>query len=371
MKKLPIILIMSIILLTACAPKPPAVSTPNPAPSPAPVKADVRDKSALHQYIQCEIADVSWDQFAQWEMLYCDITGGGTEEVVLVSPNVEWHNKVEIITAAGGQFRRIVSDIPLGKYSNVVTYEDGFLVVRASTGGPGEHIVVMNLYAFSNSEMTNVLDGLVVEHTVSFQTADYEERAEFVGDTLRGFIYILTRHDNLTNKTYVVKKERYIYDPYSASFFVRPLATAQEEGKLYLHQLSNGDSVGRGLTIEDIDFKHGRNEAAFTLSGELEVQGSLHWDDKDGDGLIFSVAESEILPVIVVEGVHDTIEYSPRILRFRNNDSLEELLSVETVEGIKTGRSLNAVMTVTNIKVGFRMGTCAGGTYVTFVSMGQ
>ncbi len=140
----------------------------------------------------------------------------------------------------------------------------------------------------------------------------------------------------------------------------------QEPERLYLHHLSNGDLVGRGLIIEDIDFEQGRNTAVFTLSGELKAEGWLGLNERDGQ-LTFSVAESECLPIIVIEGDHDTVEYSPRFLTFRNIDAV----LAETLEEIKDGQLLSIVMTVTDIRVNFHMGTCAGGATCELVSLGN
>lgn len=370
MKKLSIMLLVFVVLLTACTPKKPVTSDPSPSPIPTPVvrKADIKDKSSLHQYVKNEIADVSWEQFAEWHFLYCDITRNGSEDVVLLSPNVEWHDKVEIISVNGGQFTRVESDIPLTRHINTVTHEDGFLVVRGSTGGPKEGSVFIDLYVYSDQGMKGVLAGLLIEHTVSSPTASYEQKAVITGG-LHSFIYTLTEYDKMANTTSMVKKARYIYDPYTETFLVRPAIIAQGPGVFYLHQLSNGASVGRGLTITDIEFKPGSDSAAFNLLGDLEVKGRLLWDDKDGSGLVFVIDESETLPVLLIEFGFETLEYSPRLLYFSNNDAVNELVTAKVIEEIRNGTPLKTKMKLTDIRVGLVYGTCAGRTTCVFVSM--
>jgi len=99
-------------------------------------ETDIKNKSALHQYVKEEIVDISSERFDQWQVYYFDITSDGTEEAVLVdSYGTDWYDKVEIISKDNGQFERIPSDIFVGKYGTTAEFKDGFLAVTLKNGG--------------------------------------------------------------------------------------------------------------------------------------------------------------------------------------------------------------------------------------------
>jgi len=188
-------------------------------------ETDIKNKSALHQYVKEEIVDISSERFDQWQVYYFDITSDGTEEAVLVdSYGTDWYDKVEIISKDNGEFERIPSEIYLGKHSNTPELMDGFLALTSGTGGTGEQFEELSLYAYDGSKMVEVLDRLLLHHVVEFPNAQFEEIGKIDGK-LTDFTYTVTKYDKKTDKTTTETKEQYTYNPNNMKFDIKTLGT--------------------------------------------------------------------------------------------------------------------------------------------------
>lgn len=69
---------------------------------------------------------------------------------------------------------------------------------------------------------------------------------------------------------------------------------------LYLSGLNNGDNVGGGLTIKDINYDKDFGEAFFTFAGEIRLTGVASFSEWE-NAVSFDLDENNSLPVIVIE----------------------------------------------------------------------
>lgn len=208
--------------------------------------ADMKDMDAFYEFFKQDINDLSRENFDMWEVNYLDITGDGSKEAIFAGVHgVEWPQKMQIISGDTGEYKKIPSDIPLAKYKNLPTLQDGFFAVDTETGGTGEHFNYLDLYIYNGSEIVKVLEGLLMNHTVSFPgQTEFEENAEIEGK-LTDFIYTLTKQDNITEKISVEMEKKYIYDANAMSFveeLITEKASVEEEANSeeFSYNVSNG-----------------------------------------------------------------------------------------------------------------------------------
>ena len=105
-----------------------------------------------------------------------------------------------------------------------------------------------------------------------------------------------------------------------------------DDGPLALANLSDGDYVGEGFTIHDINYDD--ESATFTLDGSMIVTGTAKYDDYSGN-LLFVVSETNDLPVLLIHGE----PFHINLIHFRNlSDFLDavpsSLLSELEDEGV-------------------------------------
>ncbi|MGE4283205.1 MAG: hypothetical protein AB7G87_05730 [Clostridia bacterium] len=266
-------------------------------------KADMKDMDSIYEFVKQDIKGLSRDDFNLWEVNYLDITGDGTDEIVLAGIHgVEWPQKMQIISGDSGEYKRISSDIELYKYENKSEFKDGFFVVTGRTGGTGTESTEMNLYVYNGTEIVNVLSGLEVFYRVSAQGVDEEVIGEIDGK-LTDFIFTVTKHDKMSGKKTIEKKEQYTYNNNTKKFDVKSIqvqkandtpksagqpakssnAGTEEKENLKLSGLSNESINGTHVNYQDycaviVPMYNGVNSAllAEVIKGMGNVtQGSL------------------------------------------------------------------------------------------------
>lgn len=342
-------------------------------------KIDMKNMDAIYEFVKKEIVNVSRESFNTWEVYYFDVTGNGTEDVVLASPyGAEWHDKLEIISGDSGQLQRIDSSIPLGKYGSQVEFGDGFLSVTTASGGTGETFLEKDIFVYNNGQLIKATDNsILVEHRVAFPDADFEETALMDG-SLYDFSYVLSKYDNKTGKTTVVKEERYIYNSSKMRYDITPLdvkqgsnsqpANAGGGGELYLSQLKNGDDVGGGFTITDIRYTKGGEKAIFTLKGETVLVGKLYFEEMSEQIAFVATDLPDFSTVIAIEVPGDVVRYKPDYVGFKNYDEFLKNFSASELDSVKNGSELDVKIRVKDFR--FIMEYYSGsGTESEFVSL--
>lgn len=146
--------------------------------------------------------------------------------------------------------------------------------------------------------------------------------------------------------------------------------SASEKGTLYLSDLKNGDFIGGGLTIRDINYTKGGDKVSFALYGDTVLTGKLFFDEMSDD-IHLLVTDPESIPnTIYIEGYRPDvyIEYKPRFVRFRNNDILLNEISKGEQNKIKKGESLGVKLRIKNMDFSAQFES-EGGTSCEFVEI--
>ena len=128
-----------------------------------------------------------------------------------------------------------------------------------------------------------------------------------------------------------------------------------------LSKLINGDSIGGGLIIRNIEYDKPWEKAKFTLEGNIELAGKLYWEGDIAGAPIFAVDESTFPTALIIGDPKDSpfgaIEYKPVYIYFTNSDVLEKNLSQSALEQIKIGGALSVKINVRDIGAIINLGS--------------
>ena len=238
--------------------QPPATTSPTdsqpPVATPASTPADVKDEDALYKYVKSEIADIKKESFDAWDKYYYDITGDGSEDVVLVSQyGADFHDKLEIVTGDSGQLKDVAINVQLGADGNTVDFKDGLLAVTVKDGGSGLQYAVMGIYAYDGTKMVAALDNLSLEYSLGTPYESYSEDAIIWGD-YSDFTYTLVKFDYINEAQTVEKKSQFTYNTDNMSFEEKtldPVLSPPSDTDPYNITI---DTAGGSLTIQYAGF---------------------------------------------------------------------------------------------------------------------
>jgi hypothetical protein len=155
----------------------------------------------------------------------------------------------------------------------------------------------MDIYAYNGSEIVKVLEGLVIEHTVSMPgSTDFKEDGVIDG-SLKDFTYTLTRSDNMTGKESIEKKIHYTYNANAMKFDEKVLMSQTSEnetdkqsgysvkdGSLYIVYDGKTRAAVEADKVHEIIKDDG--SGPFALEEKLYV---LRADKMEGNKLYFTV----------------------------------------------------------------------------------
>jgi len=127
-------------------------------------------------------------------------------------------------------------------------------------------------------------------------------------------------------------------------------------GALYLSNLKNGDSIGGGLTIGDINYKKGSESASFTMKGTTELTGELYYDEEDDD-YMFLVTEGRPNEIAIEWPNGDVFNFELSFMGFRNLDTLINKISSGDRSNIKNGSRMELKLKVKDIKFSGHFGS--------------
>ena len=180
------------------------------------------NEDTLYAFVREEIKDISQSFFKeQWDIHYHDVTGdGGLEALLVENYTIDWHPNVEIVSKANRRYERIRSEIYAGKYGTYIEWSDGLLAVTARTGGPGEQLGYLSLFAFDAGVMVPVLENLLMYQRVAFPTHDFEVNGEITGP-FSEFVYRQVKEDYVTDETTTELVQYYRYDSDGRRFEIR------------------------------------------------------------------------------------------------------------------------------------------------------
>lgn len=291
-----LVAILAVMTLAGC-------SSPKEPPQTPPVKADIKDQNALFDFVKANIKNISKETFNEWVIEYLDITGDGNDEAIIVSTyGVDWHDKLEIVSVAGGEYKIIPCELGLGKYGNHVLFEDGFLVLLATAGGSGISDTYMTLAVYDGTRMVTALSDLLVEATVALDPNNtFEVRGEIQSDSLKGFAYVQTKYD--AKGETILERGFYLYNEDTMSFDVDPYFEGPNGDDLglakFTNEIINGTQVNyseySGVVVPmyngvnksilasfDMMFGHeGTTEKTVAIFGELQNAMLTYYEGLD------------------------------------------------------------------------------------------
>ncbi|MTI84842.1 MAG: hypothetical protein FH756_13320 [Firmicutes bacterium] len=150
------------------------------------------------------------------------------------------------------------------------------------------------------------------------------------------------------------------------------LADFSGQSAVELSKLKNGDSIGAGLIIKNIEYQRPWEKARFTLEGNVVLTGELLWEEQIANEPLFIADESAFPTAIVIgdpkDSLFGTIEYKPTRLYIWNSDEMQKALSKSTLQQLKSGRSLYGKIGIKDIKVNIYLGS-EGGTDCEFTEI--
>lgn len=216
------ILVITALLVSGCANRtsgtdvsgsssPDMMSAPETSATVKP--ADVKNDADLYRYVKNNIFDIPQAAFSKWEKRFFDITGDGSDEVVLVPYFGEgWHDKIEIISGDSGELERIPSDIMNGADGSRVEFADGLMAVSASDGGSGLQYTTRSIYVYDGAGLVPALDGLEIYYALSTPSENYYNDSYITGD-YKDFTYTLVKYDYAHSTQTIEKRVQYTYNP--------------------------------------------------------------------------------------------------------------------------------------------------------------
>ena len=179
---------------------------------------DIRNNDKLYEFINTTYPDkYTREDFDKWTAFYFDITKDGNDEVGFTTTYGDGKLDFAIfITADNGQYKVIPSEIELSKYQNDLAYNEGFIAIAQKAGGSGMFLYVTSFFVYDGEEIRYTEASIVTEDVFSYPTG-YQIIGEIEGD-ITDFVYTATKEDYATEKTSVIEKTKYVYNPETMKF---------------------------------------------------------------------------------------------------------------------------------------------------------
>lgn len=184
----------------------------------APKSLDVRNNDELYKFINSTYPNkYTREDFDKWVPFYFDITGDGNDEVGFTATYFEGNLENAIfITADNGEYRVIQSEIVLSKYKNDLAYNEGFITIAQKAGGSGMFLEQTSYFVYDGEKIKSA-DAFIVTEDVVAHPEGYLIKGEIEGD-IKNFVYTATKEDYKTQKTSVIEKIKYVYNPETMKF---------------------------------------------------------------------------------------------------------------------------------------------------------
>ncbi|MTI84843.1 MAG: hypothetical protein FH756_13325 [Firmicutes bacterium] len=119
-----------------------------------------------------------------------------------------------------------------------------------------------------------------------------------------------------------------------------------------IETLKNGDSVGGGLVIRDINYRKGDDKAIFTLAGNIVLDdGELYYDDMNQDFMFNAIKAPGVSTIMIEYPDNFTAEYNVgELLWFRNKDAALQGISKSDLAEMKQGQQKNLKIRIKDIE---------------------
>ncbi|SKC36782.1 hypothetical protein [Maledivibacter halophilus] len=225
---------------------------------------DVRNNDELYKFINSTYPNkYNREDFDKWNPFYFDITGDGNDEVSFTSTYSEGNLENAIfITADNGEYRIISSDIVLSKYKNDLAYNEGFITIAQKAGGSGMFLEQTSYFVYDGEKIKSA-DAFIVTEDVVAHPKGYIIKGEIEGDP-KNFVYTATKEDYATEKTSVIEKTKYVYNPETMKFD-KEIIIKKEDNE-------EGDSSSKKQSTEDKNTKNQEVKNDYTKGFDYEVR---------------------------------------------------------------------------------------------------
>lgn len=173
--------------------------------------ADIKNPDSVFEFVKLKYPQYSKDDFDKWTSKYMDITGDNSKEVIFTSTYGDGNLYCAIIiTVEDGEYREISRYIPLAKYENKMTMQDGFLVHTSKSGGSGAYQKYMDLYVYGGHSLEVVKRGIKLDETVNSPIENFEITSNIKG-SLKDFTITYIKENLDTKKEKIIAKDMYKY----------------------------------------------------------------------------------------------------------------------------------------------------------------
>lgn len=237
---------------------------------------DVRNNDKLYEFINTTYPDkYTREDFDKWTAFYFDITKDGNDEVGFTTTYFDGKLEYAIfITVDNGQYKVIPSEIELSKYQNDLAYNEGFITIAQKAGGSGMFLYVTSYFIYDGDEIRDTDASIVTEDVVAMPTG-YSIKGEIDGD-IRNFVYTATKEDYATEKTFVIEKTKYVYNPETMKFEKEILIGEKKngEGSCEVDTNNNQKSMQKTneSTTQENDNKNTQEKNDYTKGVECEAR---------------------------------------------------------------------------------------------------
>ncbi|TCT16029.1 signal transduction histidine kinase [Natranaerovirga pectinivora] len=176
-------------------------------------KDGVYDLEKVYEFIYSQHPQFNINDFNMWTANFYDLDSDGKDEVIFTTSYGKGRlEEAIVIKAIDGGFIEIPSYMPLTRYENILTFEEGFLVHIGQNGLPGSFEQSMDLYIYDGFRIVNLLDGaIIINKEVSIAGKNYTVTSKKNGN-FKDFTMTYFKTDYLTGLEEILSIDHYTYN---------------------------------------------------------------------------------------------------------------------------------------------------------------
>lgn len=242
---------------------------------------DLKDQGILLDFIY-ENYDIGIDRNLlkdSMAAIYGDFNNDGIEDVVYYSPDRNGFNKVPFITVKNGKLSLIPSDIGASTiYSHKIEYDGKFIHYTIRGGGTGISATVKELYVYDGEKIISTGAFIQLE---GYASAPPDYSTETKGITtfdIDGDYSSFVHEDITTGSEEMYTKQKFVYNPNTYTFTITDISEKKEtNNNVYIAEnLKPGVKVSKYFKVKDFESGDmGPESIKFTLEGNDFVSGTL------------------------------------------------------------------------------------------------
>lgn len=242
---------------------------------------DLKNKDILLDFIY-ENYDIEIDKNLLKEnmtAIYGDFNNDGIEDVVYYSPDRNGFNEVPFITVKDDKLSLIPSDIGTSTiYSHKIEYDGKFIHYTIRGGGTGISATVKELYVYNGEKIISTGATIQLE---GYASAPPDYSTETKGVTtfdIDGDYSSFVHEEITTGSEEMYSKKKFVYNPDTYTFTITDISEKKEtNNNVYIAEnLKPGVKVSKYFKVKDFGSDDMGSESIwFTLEGNDFVSGTL------------------------------------------------------------------------------------------------